>query len=163
MRKITLLALILLIFSCKEKATTVIKKQEVETIQNFEWLLGTWQRTNEAEGKQTYENWHKKSATEYVGLGFTIKNKDTLSSEKMQLIKTSNEWNLVVSVVGKGDDTSATTFKMIKKGKESFTCENKEIDFPNTIHYEKNNKNIKALIRGGDMEILFEFKRLKNE
>ncbi|HIE45492.1 MAG TPA: hypothetical protein EYP87_04845 [Flavobacteriaceae bacterium] len=44
--------------------------------------------------------------------------------------------------------------------KNSFTCKNKEIDFLNIIHYEKDGKNLKAYVSNNEMKIPFEFKRL---
>ena len=77
MKKVILLfVLIVMLFSCKEKTTSATKKQElkIKKKQNFDWLLGNWERTNDEKGKKTYENWDKKSDIEYVGIGFTMKN-----------------------------------------------------------------------------------------
>jgi len=162
MKKAIVLLLLVLVFSCKEKQTQHNVSQKKVIIENFDWLLGKWQRTNDKEGKKTFENWHKKSNDEYVGLGFTMQGKDTLSKENMQIINKNKQWKLIVSVVGKGDDTSATPFKMIQKDAASFTFENKEIDFPNTIHYEFDGKMIKATIANNEMSIPFLFEPLKN-
>ncbi len=37
---------------------------------NFDWLLGDWQRSNEKAGMETYESWKKISSTEYLGHWF---------------------------------------------------------------------------------------------
>jgi len=155
--------IIILLFSCKEKKDSVpnTKVKSKELKQNIDWLIGNWKRTNEEKGKETYENWIKKSVSEYVGIGFTMKGKDTISSEHMTIIEKDGKWKLVVSVIGKGEDTSATIFEMIEKTNTSFTCENKEIDFPNLIHYETDGKIIKAEISNSEMRIPFEFIQLK--
>ena len=49
---------------------------------------------------------------------------------------------------------------LLSNDENSFTCENKEIDFPNIIHYEKDGENLKAYISNNEMKIPFEFKRL---
>ncbi len=156
------IAITCLIISCKENKTQINKQETSKTKKTitFNWLLGNWERTNDEEGKKTFENWIKKSKIEYIGLGFTMKANDTISSEKMQLIKINNKWQLIVRVVGKGDDTSATTFNMINKSTDSFTCENKEIDFPNTIQYKKDGKKLKAIVSNSELKIPFEFERL---
>lgn len=160
MKKLILVTIVFFFISCNKGKKTIIKPVEVNTTQNFNWLLGKWQRVNEKEGKQTFENWDKKSKKEYIGLGYTVQGRDTISSETMQIVRSNEAWYLNVSVIGKGDDLSTVTFKMIKNNANSFTFENKENDFPNIIYYEKENDTLNALISGGEMEIPFEFVRL---
>lgn len=63
--KIPVILLVLLIsFSCSSR--------------NFDWLCGNWVRTNDEEGYRTYENWMKNSNTEYIGLGCTLQDGDTV-------------------------------------------------------------------------------------
>ncbi|MEE9349900.1 MAG: DUF6265 family protein [Flavobacteriaceae bacterium] len=161
MKKAIFLILITLVFSCKEKQTTKTTAP-IKTETNFDWLIGNWERTNEEEGKKTFENWNKKSDTDYVGIGFTMKKNDTLSKENMQIVKTNKQWDLIVKSVGKGGDATPVSFKMTAFDKQSFTCENKDIDFPNTITYKKDGQTIKAVVANSDMEIPFVFERLKH-
>ncbi len=159
MKKIILLLIVVFTISCKEKTNTKTNITS-KNVENFDWLVGNWMRTNEEQGKKTYENWHKKGNNEYIGIGFTMQKKDTLSKENMQIVKTNNQWNLVVHSVGKGDDTGNVLFKMINHTANSFTCENKEIDFPNIIYYEKQGANLNAMISGGGQKIPFTFSRM---
>jgi len=159
MKKLILLLLITLIFSCKENKSKIQSPSIIETGE-LDWLLGKWQRTNDEDGKQTYENWTKKNDLEYVGLGFTMKENDTISKEIMKISKANDKWDLIVVSTGKGGDNSPVSFKIISNNENSFTCENKEIDFPNIIHYEKDGKNLKAYVSNSEMKIPFEFKRL---
>jgi hypothetical protein len=46
----------------------------IEKTKNFDRLLGKWERLNEEEGKETFENWNKIKEKEYSGIGFTIQN-----------------------------------------------------------------------------------------
>ncbi len=147
MNKVLILLTVVLISSCNQN-----KKE------NFDWLLGKWKRTNEELGKETFENWQKKSDTEYIGLGFTIQNGDTIMQEKIKLIKSNNNWNLEVKV---SEESESIIFKMTNYGGKKFTCENKEIDFPKKIKYWKNGDKINASVSVDEMEILFEFERLK--
>ena len=97
MKKILFLAISgIFLFSCNQKneakPTEVEKEAKVET-QNFDWLLGEWKRNNEEKGKETFENWKKINNSEYNGIGFTLKNKDTLSKEEMKIVEKNGEWN----------------------------------------------------------------------
>lgn len=159
MKKAVILLIIILFLSCNNDKKTVTS--EKPKTQNFNWILGEWERTNDEQGKKTYENWTKVSQLKYVGLGFTMKGNDTISSESMQLINKNNNWKLLVSTIGKGDDTSVTTFKMTQQDPKSFSFENKEIDFPKLISYTMEGKKLKAIISGGDLKIHFEFERIK--
>ncbi len=156
MKKILIIAIIILIISCQEKHKNLIENSKTST-ENFDWLLGNWQRNNEKEGKQTFENWKKKNNSEYLGLGFTLQNNDTIWSENIKLIKSNENWDFEVR--GKGE-SKPTIFKLTKIEKEKFTCENEMNEFPKKIVYFKNGDKIKAIIYGGDMEIPFEFERL---
>ena len=100
----------------------------------FNWLLGDWKRLNEEDGKETFENWEKVSATEYAGIGFTLQKGDTISKEHIQLLKVNQNWDLVVSL---GSGSEPVTFKGFTHAETEFSCENIANDFPNIIKYWK--------------------------
>ena len=162
--KNTLLVLIgVLLMSCNQeeketKQTEINSATIVESTQNFDWLLGSWKRLNEEEGKETFENWEKINDIEYVGVGFTMQKGDTISQEKIKLIKVNQNWDLVVSL---GATSDSVRFKGFSHAKHEFSCENIDNDFPNIIKYWKNGDHIHAMISGGEMKITFEFERLK--
>lgn len=131
--------------------------EDLKSVETFDWLLGNWQRNNEQEDRETFEIWNKKDSTEYYGLGFTLQNSDTISQEKIKLIKTDNEWNL--EVIGMGE-SNPTIFKLTKIGKDEFICENEQIEFPKKIQYLKIENNIKAIVSGDDAEIIFVFEKV---
>lgn len=164
MKKVLILTIIgILIISCnqKNKSKTESKNSETEIkaeIQNFDWLIGKWKRNNEEEGKETFENWKKISKTEYYGIGFTMQNGDTIKQEKIKIVKSNGKWNLIVKVP---EETESITFKMAKIETEKFTCTNDSLDFPKRIEYWKNGDKINALVSGDELEIPFEFERLK--
>ncbi len=122
----------------------------------FDWLLGKWQRENEEIGKKTFENWQKINDTEYNGLGFTLKDKDTIKQEKMKLIKSDGTWFLKVKTL---DEKNYTIFRVSEMNKNSFTCTNDTIDFPNTIKYSNKNQRLFAEVSNNDMKIDFIFKK----
>lgn len=124
---------------------------------NFSWLLGSWQRVNEKEDRQTYEHWEKASKDLYLGMGCTLKDGDTIWKEKLKLRKAGKNWNFEVK--GKGE-TEHTVFVLTKLKKESFVCENPENEFPKMISYQKSTTGLSAIISGGGNDIVFEFKKL---
>jgi len=160
MKKILILLIGVLIFSCNQSKKESLKMEATELTEksgNFDWLLGEWERLNEEEGKNTYENWDKISNTEYAGIGFTMQNGDTIKQEEIRLIKINEKWDLTVKVP---EEIESTSFKMTNYSENEFTCENKEIDFPNKIKYWKNGNKINASVSNSEMEIQFEFKKL---
>lgn len=159
LRKIILLWGILiscsLSWSCKnEEKLAETNKQHVLSSESFDWLLGEWRRTNEQEGKQTFENWKKARDTEYHGFGFTLQNSDTVWKENIILIKHDTIWNF--EVTGHGED-QPTIFRIINIGRESFDSENQENEFPQVISYSRDKNNLKAVISGNGMVIPFDF------
>ena len=145
--------------SCAENTKKEIKTkvEESKSIENFDWLLGNWKRNFEAEGKETFEIWEKNSSSEYYGIGFTMQNNDTLKQEKIRLIKSGEKWVLEVQ---SPDEPTPIIFNMTSFSDQEFICENKVLDFPKLIKYWKDGNKIKAVVSGGDIEILFEFERM---
>lgn len=162
MKKILIVLTVILLISCnqKNKTNSESKNDKTEILSktaNFDWLIGKWKRTNEEQGKETFENWKKVDDSEYTGIGFTMQNGDTIKQEKIRLIKIDGKWDLKVKVP---EETESTSFKMTEFSNIQFVCENNEIDFPNKIKYWKNGEKINASVSGADMEITFEFEKL---
>lgn len=163
MKKILILLVGIFMISCnqrkKEHQKIEVESAEViESVENFDWLLGKWQRLDEEEGKETFENWEKVKKTEYSGIGFTMQNGDTIKQERIKLLEVNGKWNLIVKAP---EEQESITFTGVSHSKNEFTCENKEIDFPNKIKYWKNENRLNAMVSGGEMEIPFEFEKLK--
>lgn len=161
MKKILLVLTGLLMLSCAEKQrheTELEPNDLTQDTEHFDWLLGKWKRTNEVEGKETFESWQKTQANEYVGFGYTIQNNDTIWQEKMQLRYLEGKWNLTVKVP---DEAQSIVFYGVSHTQEAFTCENLDNDFPNLIKYQKNGEKIHAEIAGGEIQITYDFERLK--
>jgi len=156
--KITIgLIITLIILSCN---TTIKEKKDDlnKQVENFDWLLGKWKRLNEDIDRETFENWEKINNSEYSGIGFTMQNGDTIKQEKINLIRQNGKWDLIVKVP---EDIKSITFKMTDLDKDSFTCENDSLDFPKLIKYWKDGLKVKALVSGKDLEIPFEFEKIK--
>jgi len=125
--------------------------------EDFSWLLGSWQRINEEEGRQTFEHWKKQSKDEFIGIGCTLKGGDTIWQEAMKLRKLDKNWNL--EVTGEGE-SEPTIFKLTEINNDSFTCENPENEFPKLITYAKTGTGLKAVISGGGPNIEFKFNKI---
>ncbi len=159
MKNIALLFALTLLMSCQQKKeTTNNESPTVVVIENFDWLLGDWKRTNDEENRETYESWAKKSATEYLGIGFTLQENDTVSKEKIQLNKLNELWQL--QVITK-EDADPTIFKVSSFDSISFVCENAANEFPKKIRYSIAEKKLLALISGDGLEIPFEFEKIE--
>lgn len=155
MKKVLVAIAIIVCWSCKERERSVeVIEKSFNISKSFDWLLGDWKRTNEQEGKETFEIWEKVSNKEYFGFGFTIQNSDTIWQENIKLIKGDTAWNF--EVTGQGE-MHPTIFRIMNIERERFDSENQENEFPKVISYFREGKKLKAVIARGDMEIPFEF------
>lgn len=130
---------------------------EHDPSENFEWLLGKWQRTNETQGKKTFEYWVKINDAEYVGLAFTLHNSDTVNQEKMALLKSDGNWQLKVKTTDE-KDFIAFEMTMLKDG--LFECNNDSLPFPKKITYWRDGEKLKANVAGDSLQIPFEFSKI---
>lgn len=136
-----------------ENTETTTKKSE-----NFDWLLGKWQQTNEEKDKTTFEYWEKINDWEYNGIGFTIQNNDTMSQEKMRILETDGKWDLFVKTP---EEKEFIKFEMSEIKEDRFEFKNDTLDFPKLIKYWKNGDKINALVSGDSLKLSFEFKRIE--
>ncbi|WP_133534604.1 DUF6265 family protein [Tenacibaculum caenipelagi] len=132
-----------LLFSCQN--TTEFKKPT--------WLFGKWKRINNQPDKFTYEFWND----DFSGIGFTLKEKDTVFKEVLHII-TKND-SLFLQVTGVNENP--TLFAFIQQTDTSFTAENKQNEFPKTIHYWKENNQLKAKVANDEFSIDFVFEKTK--
>lgn len=137
---------------------TMCNTKQNENTENFDWLLGKWQRTNEEQGKTTFENWEKINNSEYNGIGFTIQNNDTISQEKMKIVETDGKWNLLVKTL---EEKEFIRFEMSEIQQDKFECKNDTLDFPKLIKYWKSGDKINALVSGDNLKLSFEFERIE--
>jgi len=167
MKKAFILILGVLFISCNQTEKSITSNDSVkstEIIDDFDWLLGEWKMSNQEEGKETFENWNKKSKTEYVGLSFTIQKGDTISQEKFRLVKLNNNWDFEIQLQG---ELIPSKFKMTSFNTQEFICENKALNFPNKkldspnkIKYWKNKDKLYASVSGSKIKLQFEYIKL---
>lgn len=155
MKQLIILLFILIFFSCKKNENPIINNTE-STKTQFDWLVGKWIRKNDKDSRQTFENWEKKSNTEYIGVSYTLLNNDTVWKENVKLSKSNNTW--LFAVTGE-KDKNPTIFKLSTIDDSSFAFENKENEFPKLIQYKNNGNKFSAIVSGNDMIIPFEFEK----
>jgi len=131
---------------------------EHDPSENFDWLLGKWQRTNETQGKKTFEYWVKINDAEYAGLAFTLHNSDTVNQEKMALLKSDGNWQLKVKTP---DEKDFVAFEMTMQKNGLFECNNDSLPFPKKITYWRDGEKLKANVAGDSLQIPFEFSKIK--
>jgi hypothetical protein len=141
MRVYIFLFCLIIISSCKTE----------NTIQKPSFIIGNWERINDAKGKKTYENWK----TDFTGLGITMKDNDTVFKEILSIVYTNDTLTLKVE----GVNETATLFKITHQTDTSFVAENPTHDFPTKIKYWLENKQLKAHVSNKDFGIDFVFKK----
>lgn len=140
-------------FSSLIGCTSSVKEDNPPT-ENFDWLLGSWIRTNEQEGRKTYENWEKLNDSTYLSHGYTLQAQDTVWQENIHLLTVNGNWSLQVKMP---NDSSSTDFKVTTFDAVSFSCENPANEFPKVIKYRKGEGKLFAEISNSDMKIEYVF------
>ena len=154
--RIMLLFVMLFVLSCSSNKTDNSKKSFSYAEYNFDFLLGEWKRTNDEEGKRTFENWEKKNDSTYIGEGSTLQDNDTIWKENMILSPVNGDWYLQVKTP---EDKESTDFKVIDYENDSFTSENRLNEFPKTIRYWKTDNILNAEIADDTIKIPFIFEK----
>ena len=157
MKRLLIIFLLIGLISCNQSNSNSPPK-ESKVNPNLDWLLGNWERMNDKEGKQTFERWKKNSNEEYIGLGFTLQERDTVFKENMRLRPINGGWNLEVI----GVNEQPTYFKFTNQTKNSFVCENPNNEFPKKIEYQFSDNKLKAKVSTDEMAIDFNFEKIEN-
>lgn len=121
----------------------------------FDWLVGNWQRINDKPSENTYENWQKIAAEKYEGMGFTLKNGDTIFKENLSLLKKNEKW--IFKVEGVHEKPVLFSVEIIDKN--YFKARNEKNPFPKIIAYEFDDEHLKARIADDKDEVLFIFEK----
>jgi len=157
MEKAINILVVMLLVSCSgmdKPAQKVVAASKTKS--NMDWLIGSWQRTNNEKGKETYEYWEKTSEEAYNGIGYTLQKNDTVFKEIIEIAKLDGRWNYSVT----GVNENPVLFPFTEQSASSFVCENKKNEFPKKIEYVYKENKIKATISDGVHEILFEFEKI---
>ncbi|CAM1345391.1 hypothetical protein [Tenacibaculum amylolyticum] len=140
MRYLFLFSILIICLSCSNKS------------ENPDFLVGKWKRVNNETGKNTYEIWN----SNFSGLGYTLKDKDTVFKEDLNIVKLDGSTYLQV----KGVNENPTFFKITELSKNSFTCYNNKNEFPKKISYWLENKQLYAKVSNDDFAIDFIFEKM---
>ncbi|TDE17293.1 DUF6265 family protein [Dyadobacter psychrotolerans] len=127
-----------------------------QKFRKLEWLTGKWIRTNSSAGQSGYEAWNKVSDLKLSGKGVTLKGKEVIFTEKLELIVKGNDIFYVVSVTG---EPKPVYFKLTAITDNGFTCENPKHDFPKKITYSRSGNHVKAVISGDGKSVDYMFLR----
>ena len=149
-KKVYFLILILVIVN------TVFSQTNSANFKSINWLIGNWQKANSITKKTSIENWHKVSETEFAGMGFTLKGKDTIFVEKLKIILQNNDLYYVADVK---ENKETTLFKFTSITKNGFICKNPKHNFPKKIEYKLNTKHLTVIISDDKKKAKFEFDR----
>lgn len=109
---------------------TVFSQQEIKT-SDMEWLLGDWKMT---QGSLTItEHWETKNNAELHGIGYVIKDADTVVRELMKIEKIGKHWVFIAQI--NNNNPVLFTLKPSSNAKE-LEFENLEHDAPQRVIYE---------------------------
>ena len=125
-------------------------------IGKVEWLVGKWTRTNAKPGRSGVEIWTKKSATELVGRGISLKGTDTTFVEKLRIVVKDNKLFYVSDVP---ENKGEVWFGFTVLTENGFVCEDPKHDFPKKISYTLSGGELTAVVSGDGKMIDFVFKR----
>lgn len=139
MKKIySFLLLITLLFSFASCKNGNGKNKTYMEIEKVSWLIGNWENITE-EGKLS-ETWEKKNDSTLVGESYFIREKDTLHSERIEVLQKGEDLLYIPTVKGQNND-KPVTFKLTLATENEFTFENPAHDYPQKIVYKMVNAN----------------------
>ncbi|MDY0780130.1 DUF6265 family protein [Tenacibaculum sp. IB213877] len=130
---------------------SILSCQTEKNTKKPEWIIGKWVRSNDKPNQTTFETWYNN----YTGIGYTLQETDTVFKENLSIIEKDNSLFLQVT----GVNEQPTLFKFINQTDSSFTCENKQNEFPKKITYWAEKNQLKAKIANDDFSVDFIFDR----
>lgn len=123
---------------------------------NLEWIIGNWKRVPVTPGRIQYERWTRISPEEFEGVGITIRETDTVTTEKLKIIVREGAAYYVADVP---ENKLPVYFKMTSVSETGFVCENPDHDFPKKIAYHNDGDRLRATISAGVKSIDYFFIR----
>lgn len=126
------------------------------TQSSFDWLVGSWERTNGKLGTQTIESWEKVDDKTYKAISVVLKGMDTVYTEYCTIKKEGDNYYYIADVP---QNTNSTRFKIVEITDQGFKAVNTKHDFPKEISYKISGNTIIASISGDDKQIDYNFKK----
>ena len=134
-----------------------------EQIILFHRLLGVWKN----EDGKSYERWTKNADGSYNSVGFQLKDKDTVFTERVYVHLENDQW-VSENTVPDQNNGNAIKFKVTSLSENEAHFNNPTHDFPTDIHYSlSGNDTIQVYIAGPNQigsfdTIPFNFIRIAN-
>lgn len=141
---LSIFIIILVLFSCSIDAS------------HFDWLVGTWERTNGKPGTKTIETWEKLDHKTYKAISLVLNNKDTLYKEHCTIKKEGDYYYYIADVP---QNPYPIKFKIVEFTDQSFKAVNPQHDFPKEITYKVSDNKIIASISGGNKQVDYNFEK----
>jgi len=148
---------LLLIGLLHEASAQQTTSAAIDAFSKLSWLTGTWQRTNTKPGRTAHERWEMNGNQAMRGWGVTMREKDTLFVEKIQLVIKDNKIWYVADVP---ENKEPVYFELTSITSTGFSCENPAHDFPKKITYQLEGNKLTAIISAGDKSIPYLFQKL---
>lgn len=125
--------------------TTHRKSTGLSNLENLKWILGKWTQTD-PDGSISFENWDTGGNGSLVGHSYTLKGRDTVFQETLEIL---SENGTIYYVANVKENAGPVRFRMSESGPGFATFENKAHDFPQIITYTaKGDSGIVATISG---------------
>ena len=152
MKKLALLATLLIVVSCKNQASD-------EKLNPAQWILGSWEQQTD-KGILT-ETWQRQNDSLFVGSCYFINQSDTLHTETIMLEQRDDSITYSANVKGQNND-KAVPFTLTTANTNSLVFENLKHDYPQKIVYQKNKSNglvvtISGILQGKKSEEKYSF------
>ncbi|MEQ8904971.1 DUF6265 family protein [Ekhidna sp.] len=128
-----------------------------QSLKDFKWLEGKWERHNVKPGTTAFEVWEK-TKDGYEGIGVSMKGSDTTFVEKLKIEEKEGSIYYVADV---SSNAAPTYFKITSYSKSGFVSENPEHDFPKKIEYMLEGDRMTAIISAGEQKMGFVFEKMK--
>ncbi len=127
-------AISVIIISCSNSNQKINEnsKSSFTQIENASWLIGEWQ--NITEKVYVSEIWIKKNDSTYIGKGYSVAGKDTVSEESI-LLEQKGTQLFYTSTVKNQNNNQSIKFTLTSSANNQLVFENPEHDFPQKISY----------------------------
>lgn len=143
-----LLSTMVYLLSCKSNENKEIEKASVaiSALEKTSLLLGEWE--GRMDGVEVTEIWKRENEKMFVGKSFSLKNKDTLSSENI-VLEQQGDTVFYIPKVKNQNQGQIVKFALTSSTDHLLTFENPMHDFPQKITYQLiNNDSLVAEISG---------------
>ena len=125
-------------------------------LQDFSWLVGTWECLDVKPGEVLTETWTQAGDGTFHGEGLIIHGTDTIVMEQLQILEREGSCYYVANVA---HNPGPVSFRITESGEGTFTCENPKHDFPTSIAYQFDGDILITTISGGTERLPTRFRK----